>query len=336
MIQKAIAQDYPHLNEKKIISDISNIIKSSLENDYGRRKKMKRRLHAKSHGLLEAELIVEKNLPPSLQFGIFKTPKTFKALVRFSNGSPNVSDDYKKGVRGMSIKILNVDAPTLSLDHLGNTQDILLTNNKINFPGTVEMQKKAIQVLFVSKLYFILILLSFKWRGLITFLRGQIQIANVLEQSYYSGTPYLFGEGQAIKWQAKHLKSSTSKMPENPIENFLRERLSKDLSENEFYFDLCVQLQKDAQTEPIEDSAIEWLTPFIKVATIRILQQNFNTTERKQNENHILFSPWHSIAAHRPLGGINRIRGEIYKEMALLRKKHNENIIRNKNHQIFK
>ena len=336
MIKKLIAQDCPHSDEMKIISDIINILKSSLEKDYGRNKKMNRRLHAKSHGLLEAELIVEENLPTALQVGIFKTPKTFKALVRFSNASPNVSEDYKKGARGMAIKILDVDAPSLLSDHLGNTQDILLTNNKIIFPGTLEMQKKAMQVLFVSKLYFILILLSFKLRGLCTFLKGQIQLPNVLEQSYFSGTPYLFGEGQAIKWQAKPLKPCTSKMPENPSENFLRDRLSKDLSENEFSFDLCVQLQKDAITEPIENSAIEWLTPFIKVGTIKILQQNFNTTERKKNEDTIEFSPWHSIAAYRPLGGMNRIRGEIYKEMALFRKQHNKDMIRNKKHEIFK
>ncbi len=336
MKKKLIAQDFPHSTEKKIISDIINILKSSLQKDYGRNKKMNRRLHAKSHGLLQAELIVEENLPASLQVGLFKTPKIFKALVRFSNASPIVSEDYKRGVRGMAIKILDADTFSLEPDQLGNTQDILFTNNKIIFPGTIEMQKRAMQVLFVNKLYFISILLSFKLRGLLTFLKGQIRLPNVLEQTYFSGTPYLFGEGQAIKWQAKHLKPCTSKMSENPAVNFLRDRLSKDLSENEYYFDLCIQLQKNAQTEPIEDSAIEWLTPFIKVGTIRILQQDFNTSERKKIENNIEFSPWHSIAAHRPLGGINRIRRKIYKEMVLFRKQHNEDIITNKKDDIFK
>ena len=327
MIENLIARDYPDPVEKKIIQDIIKIFKKSLEKDYGKEKKMNRRLHAKSHGLLEAELIVEENLPLNLRVGIFKTPRTFRALVRFSNGASKISEDYKRGVRGMAIKILEVDTSSLQSDRSANTQDILLTNNKVIFPGTLKMQKKAMQALFVCWIYFIPILLSFKLKGLLNFLSGQIHISNVLEQTYFSGTPYLFGEGQVIKWQAKHSKPRNSKIPGNPGKNFLRDRLSKDLSENEFSFDLCIQLQNNVSTEPIEDSAIEWGTPFIKVGTIRLLQQDFNKIEQKKIEDRIVFSPWNTLATHRPLGGINRIRKEIYNELLLFRKQHNMHIM---------
>ena len=327
MIENLIARDNTQPIEKKIIGDIIKIFKKSLERNYGKEKKMNRRFHAKSHGLLEAELIVEENLPLNLRVGIFKTPRTFRALVRFSNGSSEISEDYKRGVRGMAIKILDVGTSSLESDSPGNTQDILLTNNKVIFPGTLKMQKKAMQTLFVCWIYFIPILLSFRLKGLLNFLRGQIQMANVLEQTYFSGTPYLFGEGQAIKWRAKNLKPRISKMPRNPGKNFLRDRLSKDLSENEFSFDLCIQLQKDVRTEPIEDSAIEWVTPFIKVGTIRLLQQGFSKLEQKKIEDRIVFSPWNTLATHRPLGGINRIRKEIYNELLLFRKQHNMHIM---------
>ncbi len=329
MIQKIIAHEYPHPDENKITKDIIKILKKSLLKDYDHGRPMKRRLHAKSHGLAEAELIVEPNLPPDLKAGLFKTEAIYKVWIRFSNGASTISSDYKKGVRGMAIKILDADTSFQKQDKTMGSQDILLTNNKIIFPGTVQWQKRAMQVLFVSKLYFICILLSFKLRGLFTFLKGQIKIANVLEQDYYSGTPYLFGSGQAVKWQANPLKPSTSAIPINAGENFLREQLARDLANNDYFFDLNIQFQKDADEAPIEDSAIEWTTPFIKVATIKILQQDVDTAERRKQAEEMIFSAWHCVADHRPLGGINRIRKEIYKELAAFRKHHQAEAARN-------
>lgn len=323
MKHKIIAQEYPLPREEFYTNDIISLLKKTLLKDYATYK-MHRRFHAKSHGLLKADLTVAQTIPDELKIGLFKTRKTYQAWIRFSNGAQNVTADYKKSVRGMSIKVLNTGEASIEDDKLGQTQDMLLTNNKIIFPGSVKLQGTALRVLFVSKLYVIPILLSGKLRGMLRFIKGRIKTSNVLEQEYFSGTPYLFGNGKAIKWQASPLKAANSLMPENPDEGFLRNQLADDLSKSEFSFELFAQFQQDAKKDPIEDSAVEWTTSCcIKMATITILKQDFNSKERKELDESITFNPWYSMPDHRPLGGINRVRRRIYRELSAFRQLHN-------------
>lgn len=46
----------------------------------------RRQIHAKSHGLVWGEFIIEPNLPEALRVGLFKTPQTYPAWIRFSSG----------------------------------------------------------------------------------------------------------------------------------------------------------------------------------------------------------------------------------------------------------
>lgn len=323
--EKDLAKEQHHDNEEEIIEDVICILKKSLIRDYGKGK-FKRRLHAKSIGLLAAKLKVESTLEQSLQVGVFKPGKAYDAWIRFSNASPKASADYNKCVRGMAIKILDVDGDRIDTDEFGNTQDIILTNNKIVFPGTIALQKIAMQGLFVCKLYSVLLLLSFRFRGLLTLIRSLVKLPNVLEATYYSGSPTLFGRGKAVKWKAEPLKPKKSQIPEKPHKDFLRERLTKDLQTQDYQFELFVQLQQDAEKEPIEDCSVEWKTSFIKVATLTILKQDFNTEERNELEKRIIFSSWNSIAEHRPLSGVNRLRRKVYLELSRFRKQHNEEV----------
>jgi hypothetical protein len=70
---------------------------------------------------------------------------------------------------------------------------------------------------------------------------------------------------------------------------------------------------------PIEDPTIEWSekdSPFIPVAKIQIGAQVPEQGEACEIRS---FTPWHSIAEHRPLGGISRVRKDVYLEISKLR-----------------
>ena len=72
----------------------------------------------------------------------------------------------------------------------------------------------------------------------------------------------------------------------------------------------------------MEDSKTEWLeseAPFIKVATIRIPKQVFDTPEQNEFCENLSFTPWHSLPEHRPLGGVNRVRRTVYEATSKLR-----------------
>src|SRR5689334_6737674 len=71
-------------------------------------KPVKRDAHAKHHGLARAELTVHEGLPPELAVGVFRSPRTYKALVRFSNSVGHIGDDHEPQTRGMAVKLLGV------------------------------------------------------------------------------------------------------------------------------------------------------------------------------------------------------------------------------------
>ena len=95
------------------------------------------------------------------------------------------------------------------------------------------------------------------------------------------------------------------------------------LKDHEARFDFFVQVQTDPVTMPVEDPTVEWNGPYQKVATLRIPPQQFDTTERKLFGENLSFTPWHSLPDHRPLGGINRVRRDIY--LAISKQRHELN-----------
>jgi hypothetical protein len=117
--------------------------------------------------------------------------------------------------------------------------------------------------------------------------------------------------------------------PENAADksNYLREAMTQHLASQEACFDFKIQLQTDAVKMPVEDPTVEWdeqKSPYVKVATIKIPPQNFNTEERKRLDEKQSFSPWHTLPEHQPLGGVNRARKRIYGELAKFRNDMNQ------------
>jgi hypothetical protein len=66
---------------------------------------------------------------------------------------------------------------------------------------------------------------------------------------------------------------------------------------------------------PIEDATEVWpvdAAPFNTVATLTIAPQDFDTPLVSTECEHMVFTPWHGLAEHQPLGGINRLRKAVY------------------------
>jgi hypothetical protein len=59
------------------------------------------------------------------------------------------------------------------------------------------------------------------------------------------------------------------------------------------------------------------------VATIHIPSQSFQSEARKELAENLSFTPWHTLADHQPLGGINRVRRAVYESISSTR--HNRN-----------
>ena len=66
---------------------------------------------------------------------------------------------------------------------------------------------------------------------------------------------------------------------------------------------------------PIEDASVEWPeseSPYRTVAHVLVPRQEIESLWQQDDYKHLSFSVWHALAAHRPLGGINRVRRRAY------------------------
>ncbi len=85
---------------------------------------------------------------------------------------------------------------------------------------------------------------------------------------------------------------------------------------NSAEWELRAQLCTNLDTMPIEDASVRWpeeQSPFVTIARITVPQQlAWSDDHSSQMDDGLAFSPWHGLAAHRPLGSINRVRKNAY------------------------
>jgi hypothetical protein len=81
-------------------------------------------------------------------------------------------------------------------------------------------------------------------------------------------------------------------------------------------WELRVQLNTDIETMPIEDPSVEWpesSSPYVTVARLRAgPQAAWSDALSHAIDEGMQFNPWHALAAHRPLGSVNRVRKAVY------------------------
>ena len=320
MSKKTLAQEYIPSDEASTIQDLANRLKEKViqDNPTGI---MRRDAHPKMHGVVKAEFTVEANLPAELRVGVFAVPKIFQAWIRFSNAAGTRGPDANKDFRGMAIKLMGVDGAKILEDELDETtQDFLLINANMFLTRDArefDLFVKAMTGSLWAKACFFLPRPSLIWK-LLTLMSP---CANPLQVRYWSTTPFLFGNA-AVKYSAIPHVAVADTVPVNPDADFLRQAMVRQLGLGAAVFDFAVQLQTDADAMPIEDASVAWsedASPFRKVATIRILQQEFDGEAQRVFGENLSFTPWHSLAVHRPLGGINRARKVVYRTISMFR-----------------
>jgi hypothetical protein len=321
------ATEYIPPDENTYIDKLINLLKEKMDKDYPSGKTL-RGAHPKHHGCVKANFIVEPDLPKNLRIGVFEAPRTYPALVRFSNGSSMVQPDWKKDARGMAIKIMGVNGKKLLEDEKDETtQDFLLISHPVLPAGDVEGFFKFADAAINGGLFcFFFNPFSSHLKELGIAIKTLDRHSSPLKIKYWSTTPYLFGPGRAVKYSVFPNGGVSEDIPENPSDDYLREVMQKKLSQEDVSFDFMLQFQTDPEKMPVEDARIEWdetLSPFIKVATLKIDAQIFDTNEQMDYCENLSFTPWHSLTAHRPLGGINRARKEIYRELSIFRHERN-------------
>lgn len=328
--QLELGKEYPPANEAELIREIELISLKLLEQDYPANLRPARRdAHAKHHGCVKAEFIVADDLPDELRVGIFKEPRRFPAWVRFSNGARQPRPDAKGDTRGIAIKLLGVEGEkVLEAEKHEQTQDFTLVNHPVfairNAQDYLELfnlrmkgEKQIIRFFFNG-------INPLKWRlhefGISRAINKK-KIPNPLTIQYWSMVPYQFGS-KAARFSVKPTNVENAPEGDRTSIHYLHEVMVKHLANQEATFDFLVQLQTDPVKMPIEDPTIEWdesLSPYRKIATLKIPPQTFDSAEQMEFCENLTYTPWHSIPELRPLGGINRVRKVVYESTSKLR-----------------
>lgn len=308
--------------ERQAIEDLVALQRRLMEAS----KPIRRGQHAKSHGCVRAEFQVREDVPDELRAGVFAKPVSFPAWVRFSNGfSP---DDRAPDVHGVGVKLMSVPGEKILTDQSNaDTQDFLLADHPVFFAPTV----RSATDFFSEKVSYDMKgvppaeafgELAEKYPKITPLFLAFVRPADPspLLTTYWSEVASLCGGG-AVKYMVRPIGDNGSNATPTDSENFLRAAMVQHLTTEEkpAAFEFCVQQQTDPPSMPVEDPTIEWNSPWIPVAGLKIAPQTFDTAERESFAEYLTFTPWHSLPAHRPLGGISRARKAVYAMSSQLR-----------------
>jgi Dyp-type peroxidase family len=313
-----------------------------MREDYASERPMRRGQHPKSHGCVTAKFIVE-GVPEDLKIGLFANPGPYDAWIRFSASHSAVQSDKKLDAQGMAIKVKGVDGEkVLPRGRCLDTQDFMLVSHEsfflrdaldvaefaeaITHSGSLSHLSPLVQARALE--FFVM---RRNLRGLCTLLRMlSCSPVNPVYLNYWSETPYALqsadGRFSAVKYKAQPRQSDNDAEPTKPRYDSLEDALADALKEGapEVSFDFLVQRrEEDPHTMPVEDPTVKWddsKAPYRKVARIVITPPQPVTNQHRRNlGENLVFSPWHSLWEHRPLGGINRVRRAVYEASNNLR-----------------
>lgn len=281
---------------------------------------------AKSLGCFNADFQVEEELSGRLKKGLFANPGHYQAYVRFANARE--FDDQKKDIRGLSIKVMGVDGNTLWGEE--GTQDFILNSHPALFVATPEDFLKFIEAIHKDRVWaYFVNPMDLHLKSLWIIFKARKKITSPFDIRFWSTTPYRFGNDQsiAVKYSVKSCSTINSETADPSGENYLTQAMEKHLQQAPACFDFMVQFQTDAEKMPVEDASVIWNesdSPFHKVATVTIQDQNFTDDQSVSACEQISFNPWQSLSDHKPLGGINRVRKTVYQELSSFRNLENK------------
>jgi hypothetical protein len=305
--------------------------------------------HAKSFGVVKAEVEILNGVPAEYAQGIYAKPGRHGALIRFSSTSGHLGTDAQLGPGlGFAIKIFDVDGPKLVDDEPdSSTFDLVLKNSPVFISNTAkhylyiqEIVNDLPHYLARGKAGFQELLTNvltgngtleqpdWAWDEVLAFVRGATQtpVRNPLLTTYWSMGAVRHGDYIAkirvapARGSATHVTHGDLDLTAGP--DVFHPTLVDELQAQAFNFDLQVQLCTDLSAMPVNDLTVEWsekLSPFVTVGRVHLPRQDISEPENFEKGDALAFNQWRVTSDHRPLGEIMNVR-RIYTASAKVRR----------------
>lgn len=322
--------------QQQLIDTLLSISKTTLKDEH----EALRAVHAKSHGLLTATLIVADGLPETLAQGLFARRGRFDAVVRLSSAPGDLLPDTVSTHHGLALKVKGVTG-----EHLPgaepDTQDFLFANGKAFNTPTVASFLKTLKLLAgtTDKAEGLKVALATALRAvestlesaggqsaLLTSLGGH-PATHILSEEFFTQVPIRYGDYIAklglfpATEEQKSLKDTEVDLGSEFDAH--RQDVRSFLQATPTVWELRAQLCTDLETMPVEKPDVAWpedKSPYLTIARLEIApQDSYSDAMVAAVDKGASFSPWHGLAAHQPLGAINRVRKAIYEASARFR-----------------
>lgn len=289
--------------------------------------------HAKSHGILRGTIAVLGDLPEPFAQGVFREPREYPVIARYSTAPGDILPDGVAGFRGLSLKLLDVPGPKLARGfEEAVTQDFLFINIPAIPTGDVAEYLRAMQrmekiahapegvqeaITTVTRIGgAVLRKVGVTDMGVIG--QGMAQ-SHILGETFFTSAPLRHGDYiarlSAVPVAAAQ-RPLVGETVDTSNDSVLRDLVTEYFRGNGAEYEIRAQLNTNLETMPIEDASIAWNedeSPFVPVARLTIPAQDaFSPARRVYADDVLTFNPWQCIAEHRPLGSIMRSRRQAY------------------------
>jgi hypothetical protein len=304
--------------------------------------------HAKTFGVVKAEVQILRNVPPAYAQGIYAKPGRHGALIRFSSASNHLGPDAALGgVLGCAMKMFDVPGSKLVEDEPDSTTfDLVLKNNPVFVANTAkhylliqEIGNNSPQYLARGKTGFHELLTDlvtgkgtfeqadWAWDELFAFVKvAQTPVRNPLLSTFWSMAAMRHGDYVA-KIRLAPATENTMRAIHRELNLRVRPEvfyptLVDELQASAFDFDLQVQLCTNLEAMPVNDTTVEWpekLSAFVTVGRVHVPRQDISGAENIEKTDALAFNQWRVTEEHRPLGEIMQVR-RIYSASAKMRR----------------
>ena len=320
-------------DEARLTEEIVAQMAASSRDAFDRHRHAIRDAHAKSHAILTGALVVHGDLPPSLRQGIFAAPARHDVVVRLSSAPGDIHSDRIPAPRGFALKVMGVAGDRLSPGLGGANQDFLMVNFPILAFGTIARYKVLLGVLEANAqapdiAQRILAGLARGARDAVEALGGTAGATleglardnhHPLGETYHTQAALRFGDHVAklsLAPASPEVRALTGTPVADVEHSTMRDAIGAFFRRHGAEYTLRAQLCVDAERMPIEDAAVRWdeaLSPPQPIATLHLpAQESYSPPRRVYGDDLLSFNPWNGVEAHRPLGGIMRIRRAAY------------------------
>jgi hypothetical protein len=332
-------------NEVEIQAALIDTLRSVSETTFAHSGHATRSVHAKSHGVLRGKVAVLPGLPPHLAQGLFAKPGEYDAVLRFSTIPGDVLDDHVSTPRGLAVKVIGVAGARLPGTENDTTQDFVLINGPAfgaptaeAFLGNLKLVasttdkaeglKKVVSAIARTTEA---VLEAFGHKSATVLTLGGQPLTHILGETFYSQAAILYGDYIAkiavVPVSHRLTMLTGQRLDMAGKTNALRQAVEEYFDLNDAEWEIRAQLCTDLASMPIEDASVVWPedeSPYVAVARITVPQQNAWSAEGVAAiDDGMAFSPWHGLAAHRPLGSVMRARRDAYTSSANFRAEHN-------------